>query len=123
MSLWARLHNQLVGMTARRHRRIFVASVATFLTSAVLLGFVSFIQWRGHLALQHDTDVISTQASEQLLRALISRRGTLTFIRDTINHQPDLSTPNLRAMGLSAVQHTRHLIGIGLVGATQNLTW
>ena len=123
MTLPVRWHTWLLGVTAKRHRRFLTASLITLLTSLVLLGLVSFIQWRGRQALKRDTDVISAQAGEQLLRSLQSRRGTLTFIRDTINREPGLTTPELQAMGASAVQHTRHLTGIGLVYAGRGPGW
>ena len=119
----ADLRSWLVRLTTRRYRRMFIASVVTLATSLVLIGLVGFIQWRGHQAIASDTRGIVAQASEQLLRALQSRRGTLTFLRDTLNRQPTLSQEELRALGASAVEHTRHLLGTGMLRAAQRPTW
>ncbi len=47
----------------------------------------------------------------------------MTFLRDTVNRRSDLTLQQLRAMGASAVEHTRHLIGIGLIRADQATVW
>lgn len=123
MWLSARLHAGLVLLTARRFRRILIASFVTLLTSALLLGLIGLTRWRGHQALQSDTRATITQAAQQFVRSLQSRRGTLTFIRDTLNHRSDLSLPQLQAMAASGVAHTRHLCGIGLAKAAQTPQW
>lgn len=110
-------------MTIRRYQRVLLASVITLLTSATLLGLIAATRWRGRQALQSDTHTVIAQASEQLLRALQSRRGTLTFIRDTLNRRSDLSPPQLQALGVSAVAHTRHLIATGLLRADAPPEW
>ena len=117
------LHSWLVRLTTRRYRRILVASLVTLGTSAVLLGLVSFIQWRGRQALQSDTHTLIAQSGQQLIRALQSRRGTLTFLRDTLNRRSDLTLPQLQALGSSAVQHTRDLLAAGLMAAGQVPVW
>lgn len=109
--------------TRRYHRPIFVAALLTLLTSGILLGLVSAMQWGGYSALHRDTQVVLAQARQELLRALTSRRGTLTFIRDTINQRPDLTTTHLQAIGISATQHTRHLLGTGLIRSRKAPQW
>jgi len=110
-------------LTTRRYRRILIASGITLLTSALLLGLILLIRWGRHHALQSDTHTVISLAGNQLVRSLQSRRGTLTFIRDTLNRRADLTFPQLQAMGASAVEHTRHLMGIGLIRADQPLVW
>lgn len=110
-------------LLARRYRRIFVASLATLVTSALLLGLVGFLRWRGQQALQGDTRSAAEQAADQLLRGLQSRRGTLTFIRDVLNRRSDLTKAQLQAMGASAVEHTRHLLAAGLLDSDRNISW
>lgn len=102
-----------------------MASLITLLISLVLLSLIGLTRWRGHQALAHDTRVMLTQASQELLRSLESRRGTLTFIRDTLNREPSLTVPQLRAVGKSALAHTRHLIAAGWIqrGTDQPLWW
>ena len=107
----------------RRHRRILAAAATTLLISAVLLGLVSVTRWRGRQAVQHDTRAVIAQTSEELVRRLESRRGTLTFLRDTLKRQPDLPPAALEAMGASAVQHTRHLLGVGLIQNGKPPVW
>ncbi len=112
-----------IGLTTRRYQRVLIASLVTLLTSAVLLGLIGFMRWRSRQALRSDTSAILTQAGQELVRALQSRRGTLTFIRDTLNRRTDLTLPQLQAMGKSAVEHTRHLLGTGLIRASQSPVW
>ena len=123
MTVEVRLRAGLVRVTARRYRRILIASGVTLLTSATLLGLIGLTRWSGHQALKSDTHTVIAQASQQFVRALQSRRGTLTFIRDTLNRRSDLSVLQLQAMGASAVEHTRHLIGTGLTQSTQDPAW
>lgn len=113
----------LVRLIARRYRHILIASAATLCISATLLGLIGLIRWRGHQALQSDTHAVIAQAGEQLVRSLQSRRGTLTFIRDVLNRQSDLTAPQLQAMGASAVEHTRHLLLTGLVRSGRAPAW
>ena len=110
-------------LSARRHRRILMASVVTLVTSAVFLGLIGMIRWRGRQAVQSDTGTVIAQTSQQLVRSLQSRRGTLTFLRDTLSRQPDFAAGPLQAMGGSAVEHTRHLLGTGLVRGSEPLVW
>ena len=107
----------------RRYRRMLVASAVTLGISATLLGLIGFTRWRGRQAVQRDTSSIIAQTSQQLIRTLQSRRGTLTFLRDTLNRQPNLTASQLEAMGASAVDHTRHLLDIGLVTVSQPVAW
>ena len=106
-----------------RARRIIAAALVTFVTSLTVLGLIGFARWQGRQAVRNDTRIAVEQISEQLLRTLQSRRGTLTLLRDTLNRQPALETTQLSAMGDSAVQHTRHLLGIGLLRGTQPPVW
>jgi len=113
----------VVRVSARRSRRILIASGVTLLTSVSLLGLVAVIRWRGDQAVQSDTRTVLAASSQQLVRALQSRRGTLTFLRDTLNRQPNLTPPQLQAMGASAVEHTRHLLDTGEVLAGHPPDW
>ena len=123
MMLTARVRGSLIRLSARRHRRILMASIVTLATSAVFLGLIGMIRWRGRQAVQSDTGTVIAQTGQQLVRSLQSRRGTLTFLRDTLSRQPDLAPGPLQAMGASAVEHTRHLLGTGLVGGSGPLVW
>jgi diguanylate cyclase (GGDEF)-like protein len=113
----------VIRLSARRHRRILLASIVTLATSAVLLGLIGVIRWRGRQAVRTDTGTVIAQTGQQLVRSLQSRRGTLTFLRDTLSRQPDLAPGPLQAMGGSAVAHTRHLLGTGLVRGAVPLVW
>ena len=106
-----------MSLMGRRYRRILIASVLTLLTSAILLGLIGLTRWRGRQALQSDTHTVITQTGLQLIRTLQSRRGTLTFLRDTMKRRPTLGLSQLQAMGASAVEHTRHLLGDGMIRA------
>ena len=110
-------------LSARRYRWVLIASVATLVTSAALLGLIGVTRWQGHRALQSDTHTLIAQVSQQLVRTLQSRRGTLTFLRDTLNRRADLTLPQLQAMGLSAIEHTRHLLSVGLMRSTTPPLW
>ena len=123
MPVGARLRAAAVRLTARRYRRILIASIVTLLTSGSLLSLIGFIQWRGHQAVQSDTHTVIGETASQLVSRLQSRRGTLTFVRDTLNRQSDLTSPQLQAMGASAVEHTRHLLGVGMVRAARPMEW
>jgi diguanylate cyclase (GGDEF)-like protein len=105
----------VIRLNARRSRRMVIACAMTLAISLLLLGLVGFIRWRGHRALQSDTSLVATQAGEQLVRALVSRRGTLTFLRDVLNRRSDLGPEHLKALGESATDHTRDLLGTGVV--------
>ena len=107
----------------RRSRRVLIASVVTLGISATLLGLIAFTRWRGHQAVQSDTHTVIAQTSQQLIRTLQSRRGTLTFFRDTLDRSPNAAASHLEAMGKSAVDHTRHLLGTGLVKTSHPLEW
>ena len=123
MGAEARFPRGVIRVSAGRSRRILIASGITLLTSASLLGLVAVIRWRGHQAVQSDTRTVLASGSQQLVRALQSRRGTLTFLRDTLSRRPNLSPPQLQAMGASAVEHTRHLLGTGELVAAQLPRW
>ena len=103
---------------------MLAALAVTVLISAVLLGVIGLTRWGGHRAVQEDTRSVVTKTRQQLLRALESRRGTLTFLRDTLQSAPgDFSQASWQAMGASAVKHTRHLLGVGLLRPTQRIAW
>jgi diguanylate cyclase (GGDEF)-like protein len=123
MWLITRLQGWMVRLSAQRYRRLIVAAAITLFTSVTLLGLIGFIHWRGAQAVQTDTRTVLTQTGQQLVRAFHSRRGTLTFLRDTLNRQSDLTPAQLQAMGKSAVSHTRHLLGVGLVQSGQPAAW
>jgi len=123
MRVGARLRSGLFRPTARRHRRILIAAAITLLTSVALLGLIGVTRWRGHEAVQGDTRTVVGQTSQELIRRLQSRRGTLAFLRDTLNRHPNLTPPALDAMGASAVQHTRHLLGVGVVRRGEQPVW
>lgn len=122
-ALLQRIRTLFTVASARRHRRVLIASVTTLVTSLTLLGLITFTQWRGRQALRSDTGTIIGQAGEQLLRTLHSRRGTLALLRDTLRRTGTLDVPELRAMGASAVQHTRHLLGVGLIRPNHAPVW
>lgn len=110
-------------LNSRRARRLIIACLATLAISVMLLGAIGFVRWQSVQAVRSDTDAVLTQAAQQLLRALQSRRGTLTMLRDTLEKAPRLSLDEQQALAKSAVAHTRHLLGIGLLQPTQPLTW
>ncbi len=110
-------------LNSRRYRRVFIACLATLGVSGVLLGTLVFVRWRADRAVRNDTRVVLDQAAEQLLRALESRRGTLTLLRDTLDKAPSLAFPEQHALANSAATHTRHLIGIGVTRQNHPLTW
>jgi diguanylate cyclase (GGDEF)-like protein len=123
MNVPARLRALSPRFNTQRYRQVLMASVITLLVSGSLLGLIGLTQWRGKRALQTDTRSIVSKTTQQLQRALVSRRGTLTFLRDTLNRQGDLTPAQLKALGASATEHTRHLLGTGLVRATQLPAW
>ena len=123
MTLTRDIRRSPVRLMTQRYRPIFIASLMTLGVSAGLLALISFIQGRGHQALQNDTHTVITQAGQQLVRMLQSRRGALTFLRDALGRQTDLTMPQLRAIGESAVKHTRHLLGIGFMQSGQLPMW
>jgi len=123
MSILPRLNTWNPRLNAQRYRRVLTASVITLLVSGSLLGLIGLTQWRGKRALQTDTRSVVSKTTQQLLRALTSRRGTLTFLRDTLNRRADLTPAQLKALGTSATEHTRHLLGTGLVRAMQLPAW
>ncbi len=123
MQLGTRLHSGMMRLAARRYRRILTAALVTLLTSAALLGLIGLARWRGRQAVQSDTRAVLLQTSQQLVRSLQSRRGTLTLLRDTLSRREDMTLPQVQAMGLSAVDHTRHLLGTGRLTRNQPLIW
>ena len=110
-------------LNSRRYRRILIACLATLSISGGVLGVVWLMQWRTEHAVRGDTRVVLTQAGQQLLRAFQSRRGTLTLLRDTLDRAPNLQRVDRQALAASAVNHTRHLLGAGVVRDGQPLTW
>ncbi len=110
-------------LNSRRYRRIFIACLATLGVSSLLLGTVVLVRWWGARAVRTDTRVVLNQAAEQLLRALQSRRGTLTLLRDTVARAPGLTLEEQQALAKSAAAHTRHLIGVGWLRDNQSLLW
>lgn len=123
MGAEARVSHGLARLTARRYRRILTASLATLVTSATLLGFIGWLHGRGREAVRSDTRISVAQTGRQLLRTLQSRRGTLTFLRDTLNRRPTLTAEPLQALGASAVDHTRHLLAVGMLTPDRMLSW
>jgi diguanylate cyclase (GGDEF)-like protein len=110
-------------LNARRYRRALIAFLATLGISAILLGMTLFVRWRSERAVRGDTHIVLTQASQQLLRALQSRRGTLTMLRGTLDKTQRLGETEQQALATSAVAHTRHLLGVGFIRATEPLKW
>ena len=121
--MWRLLREGLPQLTSRRYRRIFTACVATLTISVGVLGTTALVRWQAARAVHSDTTVLLNQAVQQLLRALQSRRGTLTLLRDTLDKAPGLTFPEQQALANSAVAHTRHLLGIGLLQPHEPLVW
>ncbi|MBI4354695.1 MAG: GGDEF domain-containing protein [Candidatus Omnitrophica bacterium] len=113
----------LFNVHSRHFRRTLIACLLTLGLSAGLLGTVAFMRWRSDHAMRKDTRIVLTEASQQLLRALQSRRGTLTLLRDTLDRSKPLGLDDRRALSNSAVAHTRHLLGIGFARSAEPLTW
>ena len=110
-------------LNSRRYRQILIACVATLGISGFVLGTMVLVRWRAARAVRSDTRVVLTQAVQQLLRALQCRRGTLTLLRDTLDKIPSLTNDEQSALAKSAVAHTRHLLGLGVVRANGSLSW
>ncbi len=110
-------------LRSRRARRLLSACVATLGISAVVVGAVVLMRWQASHAVQGDTRVVLNQAGDQLLRALHSRRGTLTLLRDTLDQAPNLHDTEQQALANSAAAHTRHLLGVGLIRSDASLVW
>ena len=108
---------------SRRFRQILITCLLACSVSAALLGSVMVMRWRAEAAQRKDTGVVLTQASQQLLRAFQSRRGTLTLLRDAFDQAGNLSAEAQKALADSAVSHTRHLLGVGLSQSGQPLAW
>ena len=87
MGFLARLPTWNLRLTAQRYRQVLMASIVTLAVSGLLLGLISITRWRGKRAIETDTRSIVSKTTQQLQRALVSRRGTLTFLRDTLNRQ------------------------------------
>ncbi len=121
--MWTPIRTAILHLTARRYRGILIATGMTLTISAALLGLIGFTKWRGQQALRSDTHAVMQQISEQLIRSLNSRRGTLTFVRDTLVRDSSLTATQQQAMGSSAVEHTRHLSAIGLLQAGNQPVW
>ena len=110
-------------VTLRRNRPLLIAFGITIFTGTMLLGLIGLVRWGGRQAVQKDTATILEQAGQQLLRTLQSRRGTLTLLRDVLNRQSDLTVSQRESLGASAVKHTRHLLGIGLIRSGHPPVW
>lgn len=113
----------MLRLNSRRYQRVLIACVATCGIAGGLLGTVAFVRWRADRAVHGDTRVVLTQAGQQLTRALQSRRGTLTLLRDMLDKAPDLNKVEQQALAKSAVGHTRHLLGVGLIRRGPTFTW
>lgn len=100
-----------------------MACAATIGVTGILWGTIVFARWRAAHAVRYDTRLVLEQAREQLVRALQSRRGTFTLLRDTLDDAPSLNLNQRRALANSAVAHTRHLLGIGWIHAGESLSW
>ncbi|MBI3324318.1 MAG: GGDEF domain-containing protein [Candidatus Omnitrophica bacterium] len=114
---------RLLRLSSRRYRQVLIGCVATLGVSACLLATMMFVRWRAFSAVRSDTGVVLDQAAEQLLRTLQSRRGTLTLLRDVIDRAPDLGDAERRAIATSAVDHTRHLIAVGITAPESAVAW
>lgn len=110
-------------VSSRRSRQLFAACIATLSISLTLLLTYWVVRWRATEAVHGDTRVILNQTRQQLLRAIQSRRGTLTLLRDTLEKAPGLREEEQEALSKSAVSHTRHLLGLGLARANQPMRW
>lgn len=108
---------------SRRSRRLLTALLLTIGTGVVSCGLITFIQWRGRQALLGDTRAEMERVGDLWLRALYSRRGTLTFLRETLERQRQVNPTQAAALGSSAVHHTRHLGGAGLLTASSPPAW
>lgn len=117
------VRTSVLRLNSRRYRRIVVACLATLTVSGGVLGIVLLMRSRTERAVEGDTRVVLTQAAQQLLRAFHSRRGTLTLLRDTLDRAPELQPGERQALAASAVNHTRHLLGVGAVREGQPLSW
>jgi diguanylate cyclase (GGDEF)-like protein len=110
-------------LNSRRYQRVFVACLATLAISAGLAGVLLVVRWKTDRALRGDTHLVLRQAGQQLVRAIQSRRGTLTLMRDAFDRAPGLSSTDQSAIAHSAVAHTRHLVGMGLLQRSGPTTW
>ncbi len=113
----------LLNVHSRRFRRTLIACLLTLGLSASFLGTVAFMRWHTDHAMRKDTRIVLTEASQQLIRALQSRRGTLTLLRDTVDRSKPLGLDDRRALSNSAVAHTRHLLGIGFTRSAEPVSW
>jgi hypothetical protein len=118
-----RLPGWFLNVHSRRFRQLLIACLLTCSVSVALLGSVMVMRWRAEAAQRKDTGVVLTQASQQLLRAFQSRRGTLTLLRDTFDQASQLSADEQKTLADSAVSHTRHLLGIGLSQSGRPPAW
>lgn len=108
---------------SRRFRQTLIACLLAFGFSASVLGVVAFMRWRADHAMRKDTRIVLTEANQQLIRALQSRRGTLTLLRDTVDRSKPLGLDDRQALSNSAVAHTRHLLGIGFTRSAEPVSW
>lgn len=110
-------------IAGRRYRRVLIATMITVGVSAVLLGLVGLTRWQSRAALQEDTRSGLAQTGQQMVRSLQRSRGTLTLLRDALNRESGMSNSDLRALGASSVEHTRHLLGVGRARRSEPLVW
>ncbi len=113
----------LVRLSTKRYRRLALAGLITVGIAVTCLVVAAVAHWQSTRVVLGDTRLAASQAVDQLRRGLDSRRGTLTFIRDTINRGVNLSAAQLQAVGASATTHTRHLLGTGLARAGAEPVW
>ncbi len=110
-------------LNLRRYKRVLLACLITLCVGLLVICINQFTQWRQRKVLETEVQTQCQNARQQLMRSLNSRRGTLTFIRDILNRQPDLNFSQLQAVGASASEHTRHLLGTGLTRHTAKPVW
>jgi diguanylate cyclase (GGDEF)-like protein len=110
-------------LNSRRYRRVLLACLATLAISATLTGLLLAVRGQTARAVHGDTRLMVRQAGQQLIRALQSRRGSLTLVRDAFDKAPDLSPGDQAALARSAVTHTRHLSAAGLAPSGGTVVW
>lgn len=113
----------LSGLPLLKHRRVLFACLLTLCVGLLVFSINQFTHWRQERVLEAEISGQLQQTKKQLFRTISSRRGTLTFIRDTLNREPNLSFSQLQAIGASASEHTRHLLGTGLTRYTAKPIW
>src|SRR3990167_9518653 len=99
MRMGAHVRAWMGRLATRQYRRVLLVSSAWCFISVLPLGLVGVIRWKGRQALRTATHALLADTSPQLVRVLHSSRGTLTFLRDTLERRPTLLPTNLQAMG------------------------